>query len=84
MVVLINVCLLDLITNVRWTIQFIRTYLKKRGNIQKMKKITFLATKDIKEILEQAKKEMFQGCSDAEMIRELVKVGLQVKAKELT
>ena len=49
-----------------------------------MKRVTFLATKDIEEILEQAKKEMFQDCSDAEMIIELVKVGLQVKAKELT
>ncbi len=49
-----------------------------------MKKITFLATKDIKEILEEAKEELFQDCSYAEMIRQLVKAGLQVKEKELS
>ena len=47
-----------------------------------MKKFTFLVTNDVEEILEQAKKEMFEHSSYSEMVRELVKAGLQVKEKE--
>ena len=40
-----------------------------------------MATKDVEELLEKSKKEIFSTCSYSEMIRELIKRGLQVNAK---
>lgn len=61
-----------------------RTYelRKEKKMATELKRITFAVPQDMEILLKCIKKDLFYDCSQSEMLRELISVGLNVKRNE--
>lgn len=49
-----------------------------------MKRMTFTVTKEMKPLLDKAKKELFYDKNQSEMLREIIMAGLEVMDKKVS